>query len=876
MAMAVMLFTSCLKNEEPQSLGTLREAKAELIKAQAAYKTAEIALIQAQVAYQAALTEGIKVQNELKAQAVEAAKINNKIKEVELAIKEAGLEAEIAKLEAELARQEAALAKIQQDMEYAAALHEANMIAAMQAIAEAQQDYEQALKMIQAENLGLTKEQADMIKGYVEAIVELQDEAQDLQDEIAEKSAELQNRVLDNDYESILADAEFDVYYNQYMAALMQAYAAQMEQILTSGEYEEVKAKAAEEEAHLALYKDSIDVYNKQLSTIDDQVVKLEADRSVADNKYVAPYKAEVVAAQAAWTKAYNKNIEGEGAAMTKAVAAAAVPVKFDYDPALEAELKDVFATGTFKNGVYTGATKYPVATYTASTDEKKHNPENFIYNFTLKSSYSAVNAAFDEAYKAVYADLHISPAKIAEYEAIKAGATTTFAALEKAYKADKALFDSIQPIAIAKANAYKVGAAKDLQATTKAAWNAYWAKDQAKVTIAEAEALRDAVVKYLKDRQELDAQAVLVNLNINGNDVPTPLASVLFNDYVAAKDLLVSYKVDCQWALDRPSLTIANATDPKALLNQWNTLSASLYGTPDGKPLVMPIEDYFQDFASQVVVKLDNDGKVGYDYLADKGVAKFDFEDMGYDYTVSNVEVEGVVRGYKVTGFCDGLWFEYHAAAAKQTANYLIDLQDEVDAALESINAHKAADPVQAFAKVTEAKATADAAMDVVSQALADAEEELEAAQEQYLGSIDKQIEALEKDAEAIEKAINLINIKVGACTQILEKYMVLLNGMVPGGSFETTAAFEKYVTEVVDSYLDQAELYLMAAEEAAEYLERVQMGIDEATVAYENELNRLTTDLAQLEDELEMVLGQIEYYQELLNNTLAVFVGE
>lgn len=874
MAMAVMLFTSCLKNEEPQSLGTLREAKAELIKAQAAYKTAEIALIQAQVAYQAALTEGIKVQNELTAQAVEAAKIANKIQEVELALKEAQLEATIAALEMQLAEQEALLADLQRQMEYAAAQHEADMIKAMEDIAKAQQSYEQALKMIQAENLGLTPEQAQMIKDYVDAIVDLQDEAQALQAEIAEKSAELQNRVLDNDYESILADAEFDVYFNQYMAALNQAYAAQMEQILTSGEYEEVKAKAAEEEAHLALYKDSIDVYQKQLSTIEDQVVKLEADRIVAYNKYVVDYEDEVDAAEAAWTKAYNKNIEGEGAAMTKAVAAAAVPVKFDYDPALEAELKGVFATGTFKNGVYTGATKYPVATYAPT---KNNKPEKYAYEYALKSSYAAVNAAFDEAYKAVYADLHISPAKIAEYEAIKAGKTTTFAALEKEYKADKALFDSIQPVAIAKANAYKVGAAKDLQATTKAAWNAYWAKDQAKVTIAEAEALRDAVVKYLKDRQELDAQAVLVNLNINGNDVPTPLASVLFNDYVAAKDLLVSYKVDCQWALDRPSLTIANATKPEALLNQWNTLSASLYGTPDGNPLVMPIEDYFQDFASQVVVKLDNDGKVGYDYLADKGVAKFDFEDMGYGYNVSNVIVgTDDYRGYYVTGFCDGLWFEYHVAAAKQTANYLIDLQDEVDAALESINAHKAADPVQAFANVTEAKATADAAMDVVSQALADAEEELEAAEEQYLGSIDEQIEALEEDFEAIDKAIYLIQIKVGACTQILEKYMDLLNGMVPGGAFETTAAFEKYVTELVDSYLDEAELYLMAAEEAAEYLERVQMGIDEATVAYENELNNLTTDLAQLEDKLEAVLGQIEYYQELLNDTLAVFVGE
>lgn len=869
MAMAVMLFTSCLKNEEPQSLGTLREAKAELIKAQAAYKTAEIALINAQVAYQAALTEGVKVQNELAAQAVEAAKIDNQIKEVELAIKEAELEAEIAELEMELAQQQAELAELLMQMELAAAEHEAAMIEAMQDIAEAQQAYEQALKMMQAENLGLTAEEQAVIKGYIDQIRDLQDKAQDLMSEIAETDAELQNRVLDNDYESILADAEYDVYVNQYYAALMQAYAAQMEQILTSGEYEEVKAKAAEEEAHLALYNDSIDVYNKQLSTIEDQLIKLEADYDVAYEKYVVDYKDAVAEAKALWTEAYDEVIV-EG--MTEAVDEAVVPVKFEYDAALEAELKKVL-TGTFKNGVYTGKDEYAIATYAPT---KNNKPEKYAYEYTLKSSYTAVNAAFDQVYKQVYADLHISPAKIAEYEAIKAGATSGFAAIEKSYKANKALFDSIQPIAIAKANAYKVGADKDLQVTTKAAWTAYWEKDQAKVTIAEAEALRDAVVKYLKDRQELDAQAVLVNLNINGNNVPTPLASVLFNDYVAAKDLLVSYKADCQWALDRPSLTFANATKPEALLNQWNTLSKTLYGTPSGNPLVMPIEDYFQDFASQVVVKLDNDGKVTYDYLADKGVAKFDFEDMGYGYTVSNVVVDGVIRGYTVSGFCSAQWFNYHVAVAKQTAHYLIDLQEEVDAVLESINAHKAADPAAAFAELSIIKSTADGAMDVVTEALAEAEEELEAAEEQYLESIDEQIEALEEDIEAIEKAIDLIEIKANACEEILAKYMVLLNGMVPGGDFEDTADFEEFVAELVGEYLDAAEDYLEAAEEAAEYLERVQMGIDEATVAYENELRELTADLAELEGELELVLLQIEYFQELLNETINVFVGE
>lgn len=55
--------TSCLQNEEPAGIENLRNAKSELIRAEAAYKVAEIALIEADKAMKDALTAGTELDN---------------------------------------------------------------------------------------------------------------------------------------------------------------------------------------------------------------------------------------------------------------------------------------------------------------------------------------------------------------------------------------------------------------------------------------------------------------------------------------------------------------------------------------------------------------------------------------------------------------------------------------------------------------------------------------------------------------------------------------------------------------------------------------------------------------------------------------------
>ena len=89
-AAAIFTLSSCLQNEEPAGIENLRNAKSELIKAEAQYKTAEIALVQAQ----AALQETIKAGQEL----------DNRLKEIDVELAEAEL-AQVKVIEAYLPKQ---------------------------------------------------------------------------------------------------------------------------------------------------------------------------------------------------------------------------------------------------------------------------------------------------------------------------------------------------------------------------------------------------------------------------------------------------------------------------------------------------------------------------------------------------------------------------------------------------------------------------------------------------------------------------------------------------------------------------------------------------------------------------------------------------
>lgn len=226
MAMAVMLFTSCLKNEEPASLVELRQAKAALIAADAAYRTAEAALKQAEVEFQNALTAEQVLFNELQALENEAKAIENEIAKLDLEIKKAATEAKKAEWEAEKAKHEYNLLKKQQEMEELIENHKIAMLDLLAQVAQAELDYENALKLMEASKLKLTPEQQAIVDGYVAAIKALRyggtykdlagktqtvaKSISELRQALIEANANLQNAQFNWSAETALMQAELD------------------------------------------------------------------------------------------------------------------------------------------------------------------------------------------------------------------------------------------------------------------------------------------------------------------------------------------------------------------------------------------------------------------------------------------------------------------------------------------------------------------------------------------------------------------------------------------------------------------------------------------------------------------------------------------
>lgn len=225
-AMAVMLFTSCLKNEEPASLVELRQAKAALIAADAAYRTAEAALKQAEVEFKNALTAEQVLFNELQALENEAKAIENEIAKLDLEIKKAETEAEKARWEAQKAEYENDLLEQQQAMEEMIENHKIAMLDLLAQVAQAELDYENALKLMEASKLKLTPDQQAIVDGYVAAIKALRyggtyedlagnnkvvtKSISELRQDLIEANANLQNAQFNWSAETILMQAELD------------------------------------------------------------------------------------------------------------------------------------------------------------------------------------------------------------------------------------------------------------------------------------------------------------------------------------------------------------------------------------------------------------------------------------------------------------------------------------------------------------------------------------------------------------------------------------------------------------------------------------------------------------------------------------------
>ena len=189
-AAAIFTLSSCLQNEEPAGIENLRNAKSELIKAEAQYKTAEIALVQAQAALQETIKAGQELDNRLKEIDVELAEAELAYEKTKLELQEAeaaqASAVQLAWLQAELLKQELEQQRLANEKELIAENHKAALAEAQAATAEAENAYQTVLAQIEAATVELNANEKKQLKYYTNKVEEVRGSLNDAQDNLVD------------------------------------------------------------------------------------------------------------------------------------------------------------------------------------------------------------------------------------------------------------------------------------------------------------------------------------------------------------------------------------------------------------------------------------------------------------------------------------------------------------------------------------------------------------------------------------------------------------------------------------------------------------------------------------------------------------------
>ncbi len=331
MAICAILFsaTSCLENVEPAGIENLRNAKAELIKAEAAYKTAEIQLLNAQIAYQEAINQGAALENELKEVEIAQKELelqiekdqheyNKKLQELELARLEQEneyqislLEQEIADLEIRILNREIEILALQQQKELMIEQHNIQLVGLKEQLALAEANLAMTLRDIEAAAAGLSPEEKTTIDDYINKINNVRQElaqgemyileAQqnlleakfdfDSAGKVIQYQLEIDNaqKTLD-DYNEELAFAQ-SIDLNAEIATHQKSIEDIDEQITAIDErIFEIDQEYLGQTEELAPYNDSIAALDARDGEIDDEIIRLQAEANNLRNELLADY----------------------------------------------------------------------------------------------------------------------------------------------------------------------------------------------------------------------------------------------------------------------------------------------------------------------------------------------------------------------------------------------------------------------------------------------------------------------------------------------------------------------------------------------------------------------------------------------------------
>lgn len=192
---ALCTLSSCLQNEEPAGVENLRNAKSELIKAEAQYKAAEIALVQAEAALKETIRAGYELDNKLK-------ELDVQLKEAQVAYETARLElqkaqdaaaneVELAKLQNDLLAQEIRKQKLENQKELVVEEHKEALLKAQKAVAEAEKAYQDVLDEISSVTTELTEAEKTQLAYYTEQVENIRGKLNTAQTALVEAQQDL-------------------------------------------------------------------------------------------------------------------------------------------------------------------------------------------------------------------------------------------------------------------------------------------------------------------------------------------------------------------------------------------------------------------------------------------------------------------------------------------------------------------------------------------------------------------------------------------------------------------------------------------------------------------------------------------------------------
>ena len=237
---AAFLFASCLQVDEPAGIEAIRNAKAELISADAQYRLAETAYKNAEAAYQQAIADWQVLQN--------------KLTELDLAKKAAQNEYDILWIE--------------QQIELLIIEHQKTLLTKQKELAQAEQEYAEALAFIAATADQLTKAESDKINEYTGYLSSLKTEMATLNTEMETYTGQ---------YLTAKYNFEFDY---EIQKAQYQRNIDRAKKDLADREKFVEFVKALDATAPVADYLAKIDEVQAQMDDIDAQITALKAEKA--------------------------------------------------------------------------------------------------------------------------------------------------------------------------------------------------------------------------------------------------------------------------------------------------------------------------------------------------------------------------------------------------------------------------------------------------------------------------------------------------------------------------------------------------------------------------------------------------------------------